>query len=118
MFADMGIQPAVADAFLISQGLKRASASTDTTAAATSINDLPDTVAALSPVTITGTATDNDGNPLTTDGKVAVVEVSRRRRHHLEGREHRRQLGDLELQLAADARRAPTRSRPARSTTA
>ena len=27
-------------------------------------------------MTITGTATDNDGNPLTTDGKVAVVEVS------------------------------------------
>ena len=31
MFADMGIQPGVADAFLVSQGLKRASASTDTT---------------------------------------------------------------------------------------
>ena len=76
MFADMGIQPGVADAFLISQGLKRASASTDTTAAVASINDLPDTVEALSPVTITGTATDNDGNPLTTDGKVAAVEVS------------------------------------------
>ena len=27
-------------------------------------------------MTITGTATDNDGNPLTTDGKVAAVEVS------------------------------------------
>ena len=76
MFADMGIQPGVADAFLISQGLKRASASTDTTAAVASINDLPDTVEALRPVTITGTATDNDGNPLTTDGKVAAVEVS------------------------------------------
>ena len=76
MFADMGIQPGVADAFLISQGLKRASASTDTTAAVASINDLPDTVEALTPVTITGTATDNDGNPLTTDGKVAAVEVS------------------------------------------
>ncbi|MPZ30959.1 MAG: DUF4082 domain-containing protein [Rhodospirillales bacterium] len=76
MFADMGIQPGVADAFLISQGLKRASASTDTTAAVASINDLPDTVEALSPVTITGTATDNDGNPLTTDGRVAAVEVS------------------------------------------
>ncbi|WP_147154271.1 N,N-dimethylformamidase beta subunit family domain-containing protein, partial [Reyranella soli] len=76
MFADMGIQPGVADAFLISQGLKRASASTDTTAAVASINDLPDTVEALSPVMITGTATDIDGNPLTTDGKVAAVEVS------------------------------------------
>ena len=76
MFADMGIQPGVADAFLISQGLKRASASTDTTAAVASINDLPDTVEALTPVTITGTATDNDGNPLTTDGRVAAVEVS------------------------------------------
>ena len=76
MFADMGIQPGVADAFLISQGLKRASASTDTTAAVASINDLPDTVEALSPVMITGTATDNDGNPLTTDGRVAAVEVS------------------------------------------
>ena len=41
-----------------------------------SINDLPDTVEALRPVTITGTATDNDGNPLTTDGRVAAVEVS------------------------------------------
>ncbi|HEX2885663.1 N,N-dimethylformamidase beta subunit family domain-containing protein, partial [Vineibacter terrae] len=76
MFADMGIQPGVADAFLISQGLKRASASTDTTPAVASINDLPDTIEALRPVTITGTATDVDGNPLTTDGKVAVVEVS------------------------------------------
>ena len=76
MFADMGIQPGVADAFLISQGLKRASASTDTTAAVASINDLPDTLEALRPVTITGTATDIDGNPLTTDGKVAAVEVS------------------------------------------
>jgi hypothetical protein len=41
-----------------------------------SINDLPDTVEALSPVAITGTATDNDGNSLTTDGRVAAVEVS------------------------------------------
>ena len=76
MFADMGIQPGVADALLISQGLKRATASTDTTAAVASINDLPDTVEALRAVTITGTATDNDGNPLTADGKVAAVEVS------------------------------------------
>ena len=76
MFADMGIQPGVTDAFLISQGLKRASASTDTHAATATINDLPDASAALAPVTITGTATDNDGNPNTDDGKVAVVEVS------------------------------------------
>ena len=47
MFADMGIQPGVADAFLISQGLKRASASTDTTPAVASIDDLPDTIEAL-----------------------------------------------------------------------
>ena len=33
-----------------------------------SINDLPDTLEALRAVTITGTATDNDGN-LTTDGR-------------------------------------------------
>src|SRR5678815_3423806 len=76
MFADMGIQPGVADAFLISQGLKRASASTDHTPAVASINNLPDTVEALSPVMITGTATDIDGSALTTDGKVAAVEVS------------------------------------------
>src|SRR4029078_3674912 len=60
----------------ISQGLKRASASTDTTPAVGSIDDLPDTIAALNPVTITGTATDNDGDPLTADGQVAAVEVS------------------------------------------
>jgi len=76
MFADMGIQPGVADAFLISEGLKRASASTDITPAVASINDLPDTVEALEVVTVSGTATDNDGNPLTTDGQVAAVEVS------------------------------------------
>ena len=76
MFADMGIQPAVADAFLISQGLVRATGSSDTIAATASINDLPDTVEAYRPVTISGTASDNDGNPLTTDGKVAAVEVS------------------------------------------
>ena len=93
MFADMGIQPGVADAFLISQGLKRASASTDTTAAVASINDLPDTVEALKAVTITGTATDNDGNPLTTDGKVAAVEVSLDGGSNLESRELRPTTG-------------------------
>jgi hypothetical protein len=76
MFADMGIQLAVADAVLISQGLKHATASTDTIAAVATINDLPDTIEALSAVMISGTATDNDGNPLTTDGHVAAVEVS------------------------------------------
>ena len=76
MFADMGIQPSVADAYLISQGLKRATGSNDTHAAVASIDNLPDTITALSSVTITGTATDNDGDPLTTDGKVAAVEVS------------------------------------------
>ena len=76
MFADMGIQPGVSDAFLISQGLKRATASDDHVAATASIETPPAHVAALSPVTITGTATDDDGNALTGDGKVAVVEVS------------------------------------------
>ncbi len=87
MFADMGIQPGVADAFLISQGLKRATASTDTTPATTSINDLPDTVEALKAVTITGTATDNDGNPLTADGQGGRSRGFARRRQQLEGRQ-------------------------------
>ena len=52
------------------------SASTDTTAATVTLTDLPAQIAALQPVTITGTATDNDGNPATTDGVVALVEVS------------------------------------------
>jgi len=76
MFADMGIQPGVSDAFLISQGLKRASASDDHVAATAQLGATPEHLAALSPVTITGTATDDDGNAATTDGKVAVVEVS------------------------------------------
>ncbi len=76
LFADMGIQPGVSDAFLISQGLTRASASNDHVAATATIATPPAHIAALSPVTITGTATDDDGNPLTADGKVAVVEVS------------------------------------------
>lgn len=76
MFADMGIQPGVSDAVLISQGLKRASASNDHVAATASLGTTPAHIAALSPVTITGTATDNDGNAATHDGKVAVVEVS------------------------------------------
>ena len=77
LFADMGIQPGVADAILASQGLVRATASTDTVAATTTMKDLPGHVSALQPVTITGTATDDDGNPAhDDDGKVAVVEVS------------------------------------------
>ncbi|KQP87258.1 N,N-dimethylformamidase beta subunit family domain-containing protein [Methylobacterium sp. Leaf117] len=76
MFADMGIQPAVADAFLTSWGLRRATASSDSVAATTTLTDLPDSVAARQVVTITGTATDNDGNTATTDGRVAAVEVS------------------------------------------
>ncbi|MCE8421708.1 cadherin, partial [Rhodovulum sulfidophilum] len=76
MFADMGIQPGVADAVLASQGLLRALASADHAPATALINDLPDTLPALETVTITGTATDDDGNPLTEDGRVALVEVS------------------------------------------
>ncbi|MEA5163216.1 DUF4082 domain-containing protein [Cereibacter johrii] len=76
MFADMGIQPGVADAVLASQGLLRALASADAAPATALINDLPDTLPALETVTITGTATDDDGNPLTQDGRVALVEVS------------------------------------------
>ncbi|MGE0025278.1 MAG: N,N-dimethylformamidase beta subunit family domain-containing protein, partial [Hyphomicrobium sp.] len=75
MFADMGIQPGVADAILASQGLIRAILSTDTVAATTTI-EVADSVARLQDVTITGTATDNDGNALTADGIVAIVEVS------------------------------------------
>jgi hypothetical protein len=76
MFADMGIQPGVADAFLSSQGLVRAAGITDTVAARITLNDIPSEVPALSNVSIAGTATDDDGNPLTTDGKVAAVEIS------------------------------------------
>ena len=75
MFADMGIQPGVADAILTTQGLVRATASSDTVAATTTLVDLQD-VSASQTVTITGTATDDDGNAATADGKVAVVEVS------------------------------------------
>ncbi len=69
MFADMGIQPGVADAVLALQGLTRAFASTDTTPATSTINDLPDQIAAFTPVTITGTSAD-------AQGVVALVEVS------------------------------------------
>lgn len=76
LFADMGIQPAVSDAILASGGLVRASASADNTPARTTLANLPDSAPAFSPVTISGTATDNDGNAATVDGAVGVVEVS------------------------------------------
>jgi Ca2+-binding RTX toxin-like protein len=76
MFADMGIQPGVADALLASRGLKRAEGSSDLVGATAAIDDLPDETPALSTVLITGTATDDDGNAGTLDGRVAVVEVS------------------------------------------
>ncbi|MDT8857835.1 DUF4082 domain-containing protein [Paracoccaceae bacterium Fryx2] len=76
MFADMGIQPGVTDAVLMLQGLIRATQSLDLVAATTTLVDIPDTVAALSTVVISGTATDDDGNAATPDGQVAVVEVS------------------------------------------
>ncbi|CAN7457448.1 DUF4082 domain-containing protein [Phenylobacterium sp. LjRoot219] len=76
MFADMGIQPQVADAILQSQNLVRASASNDLIGATATLNNVPDTVTALSTVTISGTAADIDNNPSNADGRVAVVEVS------------------------------------------
>lgn len=76
MFADMGIQPGVADAVLASQNLVRATASTDTVAATATFDALPGTLPALQAVTLTGTATDDDGNAATDDGLVAAVEVS------------------------------------------
>ena len=76
IFADMGIQPGVDDAFLALQGLVRAFASTDTVAASAAIDALPETGEALQLILITGTATDDDGNPLTDDGTVALVEIS------------------------------------------
>ena len=76
VFADMGIQPGVSDAVLASQNLVRASASADLVAATATIDDLPDTLASLQTVLITGTATDDDGNAATEDGVVALVEIS------------------------------------------
>jgi hypothetical protein len=76
MFADMGIQPGVSDAVLASENLVRAVQSLDHVAAKTVMDNIPDTVASLSTVVISGTATDNDGNAATVDGHVAVVEVS------------------------------------------
>ncbi|ETX30397.1 DUF4082 domain-containing protein [Roseivivax isoporae] len=76
LFADMGIQPGVADAVLASQNLIRAIQSTDTVAATAEFDSLQATIPALTEITLTGTATDDDGNPLTDDGVVALVEVS------------------------------------------
>ena len=77
MFADMGIQPAVSNSILASQGLVRATASSDFVAATTTISDLQDTISAHQTVTITGTAADFNGTASTSDdGKVAAVEVS------------------------------------------
>ncbi|HWT52809.1 MAG TPA: DUF4082 domain-containing protein [Caulobacter sp.] len=76
MFADMGIQPGVADSILQAQGLLRAVASNDHVAATASLDDLPASVGALSTITISGMAADLDSDPLNDDGKVAIVEVS------------------------------------------
>ena len=69
LFADMGIQPGVADAVLASQNLVRASASTDTTPAVAAFTDLPESLPALQEVTLSGTASD-------VGGVVALVEVT------------------------------------------
>lgn len=76
LFADLGIQPGVSDLVLASQGLLRAAASTDSVAATVTLDNIPDEIVALAAYTITGTATDDDGNPLTDDGQIAMVEVS------------------------------------------
>ncbi|SFJ89220.1 N,N-dimethylformamidase beta subunit family domain-containing protein [Caulobacter sp. UNC279MFTsu5.1] len=76
MFADMGIQPGVSNAILQSEGLVRALASNDRIAATATLNDLPDSVSALSQITISGSAADIDNDPSNDDGRVALVEVS------------------------------------------
>ena len=76
LFADMGIQPAISDAILASQGLVRATESTDTVSATATLDNIPDTIFAQQTYLLTGTATDDDGNALTADGQVALVEVS------------------------------------------
>jgi hypothetical protein len=76
MFADMGIQPGVSDAVLALQGLIRATASTDTIAATAEFLSLPTDPTAFSIVRLSGIATDDDGNPATDDGAVAMVEIS------------------------------------------
>ncbi|WPY95393.1 DUF4082 domain-containing protein [Limimaricola variabilis] len=76
LFADMGIQPGAADPVLLAQGLIRAFGSTDTVAGSALLDQLPASLPAFQPVTITGRATDDDGNPQTQDGRIALVEVS------------------------------------------
>ncbi|HET8546235.1 MAG TPA: N,N-dimethylformamidase beta subunit family domain-containing protein, partial [Pseudolabrys sp.] len=71
LLADMGIQPGSLQA-----GLTPATASSDHTPATATLSNLPTQIPALQPITVTGTATDNDGNTATTDGVVALVEVS------------------------------------------
>lgn len=71
MFADMGIQPGSIEA-----GLNLALESADEVGAVADMADLPGTVAAGSTLRITGTATDNDGNAATSDGMVALIEIS------------------------------------------
>ena len=78
LFADMGIQPGVADAVLLSQNLVRAFASTDAIGATATLNPLPSEVSALASVLITGTAVDDNGTSADSsdDGIVAAVEIS------------------------------------------
>ncbi|MBP1807353.1 DUF4082 domain-containing protein [Rubellimicrobium aerolatum] len=71
LLADMGVQPATPE-----PGLARARPSTDRAGARATLDGLPTHVPAQSPVLLTGTATDDDGDPATTDGVVALVEVS------------------------------------------
>ncbi|MDF2495328.1 N,N-dimethylformamidase beta subunit family domain-containing protein [Sphingomonas sp.] len=71
MFADMGIQPAS-----LEPGLIRATPSADLTPASISIDDIAAIVNARAAVTITGNATDDDGDTTTSDGAVALVELS------------------------------------------
>ncbi|HMN38417.1 MAG TPA: M10 family metallopeptidase C-terminal domain-containing protein [Hyphomicrobium sp.] len=73
LFAEMGIQPGTLEASLI-----LATASADATAPTSTLEVAGGlvTIRQGALLTITGTATDNDGNAATVDGKVAAVEVS------------------------------------------
>ena len=76
MFADMGIQPGVSDAFLISQGLKRATASDDHVAATAAIDNPARARRRAVACHHHRHRHRRRRQPLTADGKVAVVEVS------------------------------------------
>ena len=76
LFADMGIQPGVVDAVLLSQGLARAALSNDHIGATATMADLPASIAARQSLLITGTASDVSHQLSNTDGQVALVEVS------------------------------------------